>query len=136
MIKFFKKYHKWLGVIFLIPFLLFSVSGIILNHRELFAGLDISRNLMPKEHLYKNWNNAAVKGTEKISEDSILIYGNIGVFLTSVDADKFTDFNKGFPNGVDNHKVCKVLKQKMVICLQEHFLVYINTVFLKNYGNI
>ena len=112
MLKFLKKYHKWLGVIFIILFLLFSVSGIILNHRELFSGIDISRNILPKEHLYNNWNNAAVKGTEKIGSDSILIYGNIGVWLTNSDAQKFTDFNTGFPKGVDNHKLCKVFKNK------------------------
>jgi len=112
MIKFFKKYHKWLGVIFLLFFLLFSLSGIVLNHRELFAGIDISRNLLPKEYLYNNWNNAAVKNTEKISKDSILIYGNIGIYLTDSNAVNFVDFNKGFPKGVDNHKVCKVFKTK------------------------
>ena len=60
--------------------------------------------------MYENWNNAAVKATVKINNDSVLIYGNIGVFLTDSSASNFTDFNKGFRTGADNHKVCKVFK--------------------------
>ena len=137
MIRFFKKYHKWLGVIFLLFFLIFSFSGIILNHRELFAGFDVSRNLMPKEHLYENWNNAAVKGTERINKDSILIYGNIGVWLTDSNAASFTDFNNGFPKGVDNHKVCKIFKTKNGDLFAGTFFgLYIYNISTKNWVQI
>lgn len=110
--KFFKKYHKWLGVIFAIFFLLFAVSGIVLNHRELVSGIDLSRSVLPNEYSYKNWNNAAVKGTQKINHDSILIYGNIGIWLTDNNFKKFSDFNKGLPKGIDNKKTCKIFKSK------------------------
>lgn len=110
MIKFFKKYHKWLGIVITVFILLFAVSGIVLNHRELFSSVDVSRSILPSDYNYENWNRAAVKSTERIGEDSILIYGNIGVWLTDDDLSFFKDFNSGFPKGVDNHKVCKVFK--------------------------
>ena len=112
MIKFFTKYHKWLGVFLTILILLFSASGILLNHRNLVSGINISRKLLPKEYEYKNWNKGAVKGTLKITEDSILVYGNIGIWLTDSNAIHFTDFNSGFPKGIDNRKICKVYKTR------------------------
>lgn len=112
MINFFKKYHKWIGIVFTVFILLFSVSGIVLNHRQLFSGTDVSRDYLPKEYNYINWNNAAVVGTTKIGEDSILIYGNIGVWLTDSSASGFKSFNLGFPDGIDNRKVSKVYYPK------------------------
>ena len=110
MIKFFKKYHKWLGVIITIFILLFSVSGIVLNHRELFSNIDVSRNILPQEYSYNNWNNAAVKGTLQIDTNTVLIYGNIGIWKTDTAFSQFSDFNRGFPKGVDNKKICKLFK--------------------------
>ena len=112
MTSFFKKYHKWLGIILTIFILLFSISGIILNHRQFFSDYDVNRNYLPQEHSYNNWNNAAVKGTEKISNDSILIYGNVGIWLTDSLFNKYTGFNNGLPKGIDNKKICKVFYSK------------------------
>jgi hypothetical protein len=109
MIKFFKKYHKWLGIVLTIFILLFALSGIVLNHRGLFSPIDVNRSILPDEYSYKNWNNAGVKSTEKISNDSILIYGNIGVWLTDSAFSGFTDFNRGFPKGIDNRKIERLL---------------------------
>ena len=110
MIKFFKKYHKWISVVFTLFILFFSISGIILNHRELLSGVDVSRNLLPAQYEYNNWNNAAVKSTLKLSNDSIFIYGNIGIWLTDSIQSQFTDFNNGFPKGIDNRKICKLFR--------------------------
>lgn len=105
-----KKYHKWLGLAITIFILLFSISGIILNHRDFFSSINISRNILPQEYQYTNWNNAAVNGTIKISENNILIYGNIGVWQTDSIFMNFNDFNNGFPKGIDNKKVSKIFK--------------------------
>jgi hypothetical protein len=69
MIKIFRKYHKWLGVIFAYIILSFVFSGIILNHRNALSVIDVNRKLLPKEYRYQNWNNAAVKSTLRISSD-------------------------------------------------------------------
>jgi hypothetical protein len=89
---------------------LYSVSGIILNHRELLSGVDVNRKLLPSEYAYNNWNNAAVKSTLKLNNDSILIYGNIGIWLTDSVQSRFSDFNSGFPKGIDHRKICKLFR--------------------------
>lgn len=101
--------HKWPSIILTIFLLVFVVSGIVLNHRSLFSGVDVSRQYLPGEYRYVNWNNAAVKGATRIQNDSLLIYGNIGVWLTDTALSSFSDFNRGFPDGIDNRKVFKVL---------------------------
>jgi len=110
MITFFRKYHKWLGVIFGFIILSYVFSGIILNHRGALSFLDVDRKLLPKQYRYQNWNNAAVKSTLKLSPDSILVYGNIGIWLTDSSFSDFTNFSKGFPEGIDNRKISQIFK--------------------------
>ncbi len=106
--NFLRKYHKWIGLIAGVFFILYSISGIILNHRELLSGVDVSRSLMPSNYSFKNWNLAGVKAVEKVSKDTLLIYGNIGIWLTDSDFSSFKSFNAGLPEGIDNRKVCVV----------------------------
>ncbi len=110
MIKFLTKYHKWLSISITIFILLFAISGIVLNHRSLVSLIDVNRNLLPEKYQYNNWNLGSVKGMVKISEDKFLIYGNIGIYLTDKNFNRFQNFNAGFGKGVDNHKVYKVIK--------------------------
>lgn len=110
MIKFFRKYHKWLGVIFALIILSYVFSGIILNHREGLSFIDVNRKLLPKEYRYVNWNNAAVKSTLKISTDSILVYGNIGIWLTDSTFSGFKNFSAGIPKGIDNRKTFQMFR--------------------------
>jgi hypothetical protein len=110
MIKFFKKYHKWLGIIFGLIILTYVFSGIILNHRDALSFIDVDRKLLPGQYRYQNWNNAAVKSTLKISPDSILVYGNIGIWLTDSSYTDFTDFGSGFPKGIDNRKIFQMIR--------------------------
>ncbi len=110
MNSFLKKYHKWLGIVLTLFIILFSLSGIVLNHRETFSKFNVKRSILPQKYQYTNWNNAGVKSTLKIGYDSVLVYGNIGIWLTDSTFTTFTDFNAGFANGIDNRKVAKILK--------------------------
>lgn len=103
--KFFRKYHKWFSLTATIFILFFAISGIILNHRELLSAMDVNRKLLPPVYRYDNWNLAAVKGSVRSGGDSILVYGNIGVWLTNNDFKSFHDLNAGFPKGIDNRKI-------------------------------
>jgi len=105
VLSWFRKYHKWPSLIFTFFIFLFSVSGIILNHREFFSSTDISRKFMPSVYHYHNWNLAAVKSQLAISHDNVLIYGNIGIWKTDSNYSSFSDYNKGFPDGTDNRKI-------------------------------
>jgi hypothetical protein len=108
--QFFKKYHKWLGVVLTLFILFFSLSGLVLNHRKTLSAIDINRKYLPKDYKYGNWNNAAVNATCKLSADSILVYGNIGIWLTDSSFSNFKDFNAGFPKGIDNRKIAKLIQ--------------------------
>ncbi|HAF29426.1 MAG TPA: peptidase [Bacteroidales bacterium] len=99
------KYHKWPGLIISFMLIYIATSGILMNHRSLISGIDLNRNFLPKEYNYKNWNLAALKGNQIISKDSILFYGNIGVWLTDSNMTDFTNFNEGFTKGIDNRKI-------------------------------
>lgn len=106
--KFFKFIHRWFGVVVAVFILLFALSGIVLNHRHFFSPLSVNRNFLPKEYRFGNWNLAAVKGSIPLPGDSLLIYGNIGVWLTDQDFSFFEPFNQGFKKGIDNRKTFQV----------------------------
>lgn len=110
--KFFRKYHKWLGVIITLFVLIFALSGIVLNHRQSFSGINVNRNLLPESYRYQQWNNAAIKGSCKVNQDSLFIYGNTGIWLTDSSFNHIIDFNQGFPKGIDNRKIHKVFLYK------------------------
>jgi len=124
MYKFFRKTHKWVGLAIALLIILFSISGIILNHRELLSSVDISRKILPKDFRYTNWNNAAVRATVKLNENSFLTYGNIGVWHTDSTFSKFADFNAGLPAGIDNRKIFKILKTNQTLLAGTLFGLY------------
>ena len=76
LMNFFRKYHKWSGIILTLLLILFALSGIVLNHRSELAKISVNRNALPKYVRYKNWNNAAVKDMYGVSKDSVMVYGN------------------------------------------------------------
>jgi hypothetical protein len=99
-----RKYHKWPSLIVGLFILLFCVSGIIMNHRSIFASFDFPRFLMPGDYHYKNWNLASVKGFLPLNDSSVLAYGNVGIWKTDKHLSAFSDFNQGFPKGIDHRK--------------------------------
>ena len=106
----FRKLHKWPGIIITVFAIHFAFSGIIMNHRSLFSGVDISRKWMPRSYEYQNWNQAAVRGGLDVGNDSLLFFGNIGAWIkTNLD---YKDYNQGFPKGIDNRKINQLIKYK------------------------
>jgi hypothetical protein len=122
-----KKYHKWPGILVALFALLFALSGIILNHRNLISNVDISRKWMPPGYQYKNWNLAAVRSSLTVGDDSLLIYGNIGVWMATGGLTSFTDWNDGFPEGIDKRKIYSVVKYKQHLVAGTHFGLFVNT---------
>lgn len=105
-----RKFHKWPGIVITLFVILFSASGILMNHRGLISGVDINRRLLPADYSYQNWNKAAVKSVCYLGADSALVYGNIGVWLSTDRFITFQDWNSGFLPGIDNRKISKMLK--------------------------
>jgi len=115
LLKTLKTLHKWPAVIIAFIAILFAFSGIVMNHRGIFSGVDVSRNLLPKNYRYENWNLAAVRGSVSIDSTSSLMYGNIGVWKTTDDFKTFEDFKQGFPKGIDNRKIYSVVQFKKTL---------------------
>lgn len=114
--KFFKKYHKWLALIFTLFFIFFALSGIVLNHRSLIGGVDINRKWLPNSYKLNNWNLASVKGSVQLGKDSILFYGGAGVWLADSSLKKWTPFMNGFPIGSDRRKIFDLVKTSRGDC--------------------
>ena len=133
-IRFFRKIHKWPAIIIAFFAILFAGSGIVMNHRGTFSKMDVSRKLLPLNYRYKNWNLAAVRGSQHLSGDSSLIFGNIGIWLTKDDFVSFSGFNQGFPYGIDNHKIYAVtlLKDSLLVA-GTHFGLYTTTLHSKTW---
>lgn len=105
IVSFYKKLHRWPGLVLSFILLYFALTGIVMNHRNWFSGIDVSRHWLPKAYHYNNWNNAAIKGNLYLSPDSILVYGNVGIWLTDSSLSEFSCFNRGLPKGTDNRKI-------------------------------
>ena len=121
-----KKYHRWFGLILSVFMLVFCVSGIILNHRQLFADCDVSRSILPPAYHIQNFNNGIIKGSIRIdghadlasaggikaSDDSVLAYGYGGIWLTDAKMKSWKDFNKGLPKNVDGRNIRNMVQTK------------------------
>jgi len=106
--RLYKKFHRWPGLILSFILLYYGITGIFMNHRELLSGIDISRNVLPDSYAYRNWNNGALKGNLIINPDSILVYGNVGIWVTDSLFLRYASLNAGFPEGSDNRKIFDV----------------------------
>jgi hypothetical protein len=107
-LKIYKKLHKWPAIVIAFFAIIFAFSGIIMNHRQLFSPVDVSRKLLPPNYTYKNWNLAAVRGSLQTGENDFLVYGNIGIWKSDGGFQQFSDFNQGFPKGTDNRKIYSI----------------------------
>lgn len=108
--RFWNKFHRWAGLIVAVFILMFSVSGIILNHRDAVRGAEVSRNLLPHSYQIRNFNNGTLRGTLTLTSDSLLVFGNCGVWLTDKSFNRFSDYNNGFPKGIDNKVIKNIVK--------------------------
>jgi hypothetical protein len=110
ILKKLRKFHKWPGIVITLFVILFSLSGILMNHRDLISAIDIKRSFLPKDYSYQNWNKGAVKSVCQLNGDSALVYGNIGIWLSTDHFHTFQDWNNGFPAGTDNRKISKMIR--------------------------
>lgn len=105
-----RKWHKWVGIFFTFFLFMFAVSGIFLNHRRAISSVDIPRSLLHSDYQYDNWNNGSFKNSIKLSPDSVLIYGNNGIWLTDSKHSFFKPFSYGMKKGADNRTVNRVVR--------------------------
>lgn len=118
--KRFKKWHKWPGIIISLIAILFAASGIVMNHRQLFSRISVPRQLLPSSYAYNNWNQSAVRGSLQFKHRNF-IFGNIGIWEVGKQPQHFSDFNQGFPSGIDNRKVYAMQAYKNQLFAGTHF---------------
>ena len=58
--RFWRSFHKWAGIVFALFMVIFCISGIILNHRKVFAVCDVSRSWLPDQYAIRNYNNGII----------------------------------------------------------------------------
>lgn len=100
-----RKYHKWPALIISLFLLMIVISGILMNHRDLISRYNTARKYLPKAYQLQNWNLASVRSSEKLSNDSIILYGNSGIWITDSLYREYEDFNTGFSKGMDKRKI-------------------------------
>ena len=110
MVRFFTKYHKWIGLFFTFFIVMFAFSGIFLNHRKAIAEWDIPRKVLPSGYRYVNWNNGAVSGTVRLDGNRVLLYGNSGVWVADTLCKNVLPFTGGMRQGADNRNIRAVAK--------------------------
>jgi hypothetical protein len=106
-----RKYHKWLGLTCCFFLLMFSFSGIILNHRTCFAKYNMNRKGILSGYQYQHWNGGLLRGTV-FYKGHILLYGYNGIWQTDSQASFFKDANKGLPDGADYRQIKTLAKTK------------------------
>ncbi len=107
-----RKYHKWVGVVFALFMTVFCVSGIILNHRAWVSSCDVSRSWLPSAYHVGNYNNGVVKGTVSLGGGKVAVYGYGGVWLTDRGAAHWQQMNDGLPQGADHRNVRNLVRTK------------------------
>lgn len=97
--------HKWPSLLLSMFFIIWALSGIVLNHRNTFSRFEVNRSWLPQEYHFQNWNNAAIKGILDIDPKKRLIYGDIGIWLHDNETGIFKSIHEGFNKGIDNRKI-------------------------------
>ena len=106
------KQHKWFGLAVAFFVLSFCLSGLVLNHRSLFKDVNVNRAWLPSRYEYKDWNGGLLRGTLPLGNDTVLIYGNSGVFLSNRMASSVKYFNDGLPVGADYRQLHSVVRTR------------------------
>ena len=77
-----------------------SISGIVLNHPQLFANIAIPGWLVPEHYHVKNWNRSSLIKLLYSKKDSTQAYacGKLGVWKTVDGGKTFTSFMKNYPS--------------------------------------
>ena len=81
--KTWRKHHKWVGIVVTFFLVMFCLSGIVLNHRQLFADINVSRGILPSQYEFSQWNNGLLRGTLRYKDnknhEKVFIYGAAGI---------------------------------------------------------
>lgn len=93
--------HKYFGLVLLLFLAWMSISGVLLNHPNIIKNIGVNKSLIPDSYIPNNWNRSTLKNilyTKNIKQDSLLLYGNEGIFISSAKANIIKPYMRGdFP---------------------------------------
>ncbi len=93
-----------------------SISGVLLNHPKQIEQFSVPGFLVPKNYHPANWNRSSLKGivqTENLKADSIILFGNQGVFIADSVMGGITPFMNGdFPEAARKRRTNQVIIDK------------------------
>lgn len=120
-----KSLHRYVGVALFVFLALSALSGIIINHRALWAEVNVPRWLLPKAYQIEDWNNAALRATLQTKQATYL-YGATGVWATdSSFREKAVELNDGFAPGADERKIVAMVQDAQgVVWAASQFRLY------------
>lgn len=118
-----RKQHEWSGLGVILFLLMFCLSGIVLNHRQAFSSLNVSRALLPSRYQYSRWNNGLLRGTLSAGND-VIIYGSGGMFLCDKNGGNVRDLNDGLPIGADEKAIRAAVKTTGGIFAVSQYALY------------
>ncbi len=90
--------HRWLAVVAGAYFLLMAFSGVLLNHPDWLADLDVPRAWVPGDYAYRNWNRNALRGAVEGADGVRYLYGEAGVWRVALGGEPEPAM-EGFPPG-------------------------------------
>lgn len=100
-----KRLHKALGIVFAFVIIIFSLSGIILNHRHFFRNIDFKRKYLPQSYKYNNWNNNLIRGTISYDGINTIVYGSEGIFCLNNRLNSLRSLNAGIPTSSEGKDI-------------------------------
>jgi hypothetical protein len=91
--------HKYVGLFLLLFLAWMSLTGIILNHKDLVNGISVPGWMVPRHYHITNWSRGGMAGMVYVGNDDVAFaYGSQGVFMTADGGRSFTSFmGEGFP---------------------------------------
>lgn len=108
--------HRWIGLPICVLLAVFALSGLILNHRSLWADVQVSRAWLPSSYRYQNWNQGLLRNTQPWG-DSLLLYGSGGVYRATLQGEQVEDYNEGLPHSSEARQVRAVVAAQGLLYL-------------------
>ena len=113
----YRKIHKWLGLVLGIYLIYMSITGILINHKDLTTGINISSRWLPDELKIDKWESGSLKSIV-IEDKNIYIGGKQGVYFSNDNGKRFVELKEGYPKNLykkHTNKIARFLGKTIAI---------------------
>ncbi len=91
--------HKYIGLALILFLMWMSITGVVMNHPDLIAGVSVPGWLVPPQYPIKNWNRSAITRVIYSQKDPRVVFaaGKQGVWRSTDGGRTFEPFMEGLP---------------------------------------